>query len=144
MKAVDLIIERIPFYAKMRGRVSDEAIVAHASATHPATTSEILTRAEVESGGFGFSLGDIFNTAKAVVKGVVGAGKGVVQAFTKKYAVGLTVKEKPPTPATIAAAAAAPKNPTPKKSPGWLVPVIIAAVIAVLVIIVVAVTGKAK
>jgi len=142
MKAVDYIIERLPFYAKARGQVSDEAILAHASAVYPATTAEALTQAEVESEGYGFSLGDIFSAAKNVVKGVVGAGKGIVNAFNKTHQVQIRPKEPVPTAAQVAAATAADK--TQKKTSGWLVPVIIAAVIAVVAVIVIALTGKAK
>ncbi|HEX7321064.1 MAG TPA: hypothetical protein VF399_12015 [bacterium] len=146
MRAVDRIIEKLPGYAEMRGQVSDEAIIAHAAAVYPTTTAIAVAEAEVESEGFGlFGIGDIFNVAKNAIKGVVGAGKGVIKAFSKTHDVGLkiTPKEPQPTAAQVAAAVAKEKDKS-KAKPSWILPAIIAVVVAVVIVLFVSFTGKAK
>ncbi len=145
MRAIDRIIEKLPGYAEMRGQVSDEAIIAHAAAVYPTTTAIAVAEAEIESEGFGlFGIGDIFNVAKNAIKGVVGAGKGVINAFSKTHDVGIQIRPKEPQPTAAQVAAALAAKGKEGKKPSWILPAIIAVVVAVVIVLVVSLKRKAK
>jgi hypothetical protein len=122
MKSVDAIIQALPEYSRMRGSVSDEAILAHACTVYPETTSLVLTQQEIYDHGlplFGINPGAILKTAGNVIKGVVGAAKGVVTTFNKKYKAEVSIKERTPTAEEVARKLAGETTPKEKKGIAW-------------------------
>ena len=138
MKLADLLCYHYPLYAKARRKgLSDQAIIAHASAVIPDAVTSIIIN---EGGGEGFGF-NLFKTIGNVAKGVFNVGKAVVTNVASKYGINLSVVPKPQPGTNVAPPATLPKT-EPAPFPIWIP--IVGGVVLVIIIIIVLVSGKKK
>ncbi len=136
MKLADLLCYHYPLYAQSRRKgVSDQAIIAHASAVIPEEVTSLITN----EGGDEWNP---FKTIASVAKGVFNAGKAVVKGVAARYGINLTVTPKPKAAGNVTQIAPLPKT-EPAPFPIWI-PIVGGAVLLIVVIIIAVVSGKKK